>query len=570
MKTFFRTFLVALFVAVIALFSFAQQWPTTGGNNMKNGQSRITGPVSYEPAWTVTSSFNSVFGNSVFVCGDRFVTSRTMFAPVYNGVIECRRVSDGSLLWQFQPESTAIMYAVGFDEHAVYAHDYNSGAFYAIDPLTANVKWTFPYLYLFGGNTGVVFSCEGDPMYTNYRFDRANGEPVWQNNYILPVTPNAGFAFSGSTFYHYTGSIVTPKTIIAIDAKTGEIKYQTIELPGDGDQEEPITMGPGNRIYMKRDGANFWAFKDDGTELKHVFNTSNAFNWYVAIDHDSTIVGCFNNKIHRMDDETGEILASSPFDLVTTRPLISIDALGKIYVNIAQAGPGKIYCISPDLQTILWETPAPYGYYCDPNLTKDGLMILTRSGNQITGVRSEAQVSTLPPVADFYTWTRDINLNGSVNFFDHSSYLPTSWEWTFEGGTPQISTEQNPTGIQYTFPGSYQVTLKVTNQFGEDIAAKSCYINVDETVAVKEIAREDGFVIYPNPFTDQFILTLTENYQMNFLVSIQDAMGKVVFETKVSTWNEIPVNLSGYKPGLYFVRVAAGGKVFTQKTVKIE
>lgn len=235
MKSLYHTCIIAIFVSAVFQLSIAQQWPTTGGNNMKNGQSRISGPVSYEPAWTVTSSFNSVFGNSVFICGDRFVTSRTMFSPVYNGVVECRKVSDGSLLWQFQPENSAIMYAVGFDEHAVYAHDYNSGAFYAIDPLSGQEKWNFPYLYLFGGNTGLVFSCKGDPMYTNYRFDRFTGEPVWHNNYMLPVTPNAGFAFSGSTFYHYTGSIVTPKTIFAIDAITGDIKYQTIELPGDGD-----------------------------------------------------------------------------------------------------------------------------------------------------------------------------------------------------------------------------------------------------------------------------------------------------------------------------------------------
>jgi outer membrane protein assembly factor BamB len=570
MKSLCRTCIIAIFVSAISQFSFAQQWPTTGGNNMKNGQSRITGPDAYEPAWTVTSSFNSVFGNSVFICGDRFVTSRTMFSPVYNGVVECRKVSDGSLLWQFQPENSAIMYAVGFDEHAVYAHDYNSGAFYAIDPLSGQEKWNFPYLYLFGGNTGLVFSCKGDPMYTNYRFDRFTGEPVWHNNYMLPVTPNAGFAFSGSTFYHYTGSIVTPKTIIAIDAITGDIKYQTIELPGDGDQEEPITIGPGNRIYMKRDGADFWAFEDDGTELKHVFNTSNVFDWYVAIDHDSTIVGCFNNKIHRMDDETGEILASSPFDLVTTRPLISIDAQGKIYVNIAQAGPGKIYCISPDLQTILWETPAPFGYYCDPNLTKDGLMILTRNGNQITGIRSETQISSLSPVADFYTWTREINTLGTVDFYDHSSYLPASWEWTFEGGTPQTSTEQNPMGVQYAMPGSYEVTLKVTNQFGEDIVTKYCYINVDETVAVKEPASEDGIEIYPNPFTDKFSVKLAGNKQATSSIEIRNVMGGIVFEKLSFHGDLMNIDLSGFARGLYIVKIEDGRKSSTRKVLKVE
>jgi len=568
MKSFYRLFIIAVFVAVQFQHSFAQQWPTTGGNNMKNGQSRITGPSSYETEWTVSSSFSSVFGNSVFICGDRFVTSRTMFAPVYNGVIECRKLSDGSLIWTFQPNSTAIMYAVGFDEHAVYAHDYNSGAFYAIDPLTADVKWSYPYLYLFGGNTGLVFSCEGDPMYTNFRFDRRNGDVVWNNNYTLPITPNAGFAYSGSTFYHYTGSIVTPKTIIAIDAETGQIKYQSIELPGDGDQEEPITMGTGNMIYMKRDGANFWAFVDNGSELKEVFNTPNALQWYVAIDHDSTIVGAFNGKIHRMNPLNGEILASTPFDVVTDRPLLTIDKAGKIYVNTSQAAPGKILCISPDLQSIIWETPAPFAYYCDPNLTKNGLMILTRSGTQITGVRNDSQIPTLPPVADFYTWSRELNQYGIAEFHDNSSYLPQSWEWTFEGGIPATSSSQNPT-VQYINPGSYAVTLKVTNQHGEDQIAKMCYVNVEESVTIDEETENAGFVVFPNPFSDYFNLKIQDPAITSVKVEIQDNLGRTVFQVNGEVNDLSEIDLSGLKKGIYFIRIQLNDSIFTQKIMKI-
>lgn len=568
MKTFFRTVILSIFVSAAFQLSLAQQWPTTGGNNMKNGQSRITGPTAFDVAWTAVSSFNSVFGNSVFICGDRFVTSRTMFAPVYNGVIECRKVSDGSLIWTFQPNSTAIMYAVGFDENAVYAHDYNSGAFYAIDPLTADVKWTFPYLYLFGGNTGLVFSCEGDPMYTNYRFDRRTGEVVWNNNYILPVTPNAGFAFSGSTFYHYTGSIVTPKTIIAIDAGTGQIKYHSIELPGDGDQEEPITMGPGNMIHMKRDGANFWAFVDNGSELKEVFSTPNALQWYVAIDHDSTIVGVFNNKIHRMNPINGEILATSALDFITSRPLISIDKAGKIYLNIAQPGQGKIYCISPDLQNIIWETPAPYGYYCDPNLTRDGLMILTRSGTQIYGVRTDSQIPALPPVADFYTWSRDLNQYGAAEFHDNSSYLPQSWEWTFEGGIPAISSSQNPT-VQYINPGSYAVTLKVTNQHGEDQITKMCYVNVEESVTIDEKTESAGFVVFPNPFSDYVNLKIQDPAITSVKVEIQDNLGRTVFQVNGEVNDLSEIDLSGLKKGIYLMRIELNNSIFTQKIMKV-
>ena len=53
-----------------------------------------------------------------------------------------------------------------------------------------------------------------------------------------------------------------------------------------------------------------------------------------------------------------------------------------------------------------------------------------------------------------------------VQFDDQTAEFPTSWTWTFEGGTPAISTEQSPV-VQYNTAGVYGVTLKVSNQSGE-------------------------------------------------------------------------------------------------------
>jgi len=53
----------------------------------------------------------------------------------------------------------------------------------------------------------------------------------------------------------------------------------------------------------------------------------------------------------------------------------------------------------------------------------------------------------------------------SVAFTDQSFHNPTSWNWTFEGATPSSSSDQNPT-VVYTAPGSYSVTLEITNSSG--------------------------------------------------------------------------------------------------------
>jgi uncharacterized membrane protein len=68
-------------------------------------------------------------------------------------------------------------------------------------------------------------------------------------------------------------------------------------------------------------------------------------------------------------------------------------------------------------------------------------------------------------------------VGGSVTFTDQSTNSPTSWSWTFEGGTPGASTAQNPT-VTYNTAGTYDVTLVATNAQGNDSEVKVDYINV--------------------------------------------------------------------------------------------
>ncbi len=51
----------------------------------------------------------------------------------------------------------------------------------------------------------------------------------------------------------------------------------------------------------------------------------------------------------------------------------------------------------------------------------------------------------------------------------------TSWEWTFDGGTPSTSTEQNPT-VTYNTPGTYSVSLIVDTPDGMAAITEDDYI----------------------------------------------------------------------------------------------
>jgi len=63
-----------------------------------------------------------------------------------------------------------------------------------------------------------------------------------------------------------------------------------------------------------------------------------------------------------------------------------------------------------------------------------------------------------------------------VDFTDLSLNTPTSWLWTFEGGTPATSTAQNPTGVTFSTNGYHLISLKAINSNGSDIKTKERYI----------------------------------------------------------------------------------------------
>ena len=126
----------------------------------------------------------------------------------------------------------------------------------------------------------------------------------------------------------------------------------------------------------------------------------------------------------------------------------------------------------------------------------------------------------IPPVADFTANTTTVSVGGSVNFTDLSSNNPTSWNWTFEGGTPSTSTAQNPT-VTYNTVGTFDVTLTAANAAGSDIETKIDYITVQQSAE-----------IYVYNIT-QTISRKGKNYKSTAVVTIRDTNNALVANATV-------------------------------------
>jgi gliding motility-associated-like protein len=159
----------------------------------------------------------------------------------------------------------------------------------------------------------------------------------------------------------------------------------------------------------------------------------------------------------------------------------SITKTGYITVNpppAANAGPDVTICTGQ--QTILnatggvgylWQPgnqPSP-SYTVTPVTTTTYTVLVT---DAIGCTASDQVIVTVqpcvPPTAALAASGTSICAGDCIDFTDNSTGGPTSWQWSFPSATPTSSTSQNPTSICYSTPGTYTVTLIVTNAYGSD------------------------------------------------------------------------------------------------------
>ena len=79
--------------------------------------------------------------------------------------------------------------------------------------------------------------------------------------------------------------------------------------------------------------------------------------------------------------------------------------------------------------------------------------------------------------AKFSTERRVICAGETITFNDESFNIATGWNWSFTGGSPATSTQQNPS-VTYNTPGTYAVQLQATDGSNSNTANVASYITV--------------------------------------------------------------------------------------------
>jgi PKD repeat protein len=106
----------------------------------------------------------------------------------------------------------------------------------------------------------------------------------------------------------------------------------------------------------------------------------------------------------------------------------------------------------------------------------------------------QAECSTVN--ADFISDQTEVCEMDQVAFTDLSSGDITSWAWTFEGGDPATSSEQNPV-VTYNEEGAYDVELTVSDGTNSSTLLLEDYIDVLMTPPTMLLPFEDVCVGWP-------------------------------------------------------------------------
>lgn len=101
------------------------------------------------------------------------------------------------------------------------------------------------------------------------------------------------------------------------------------------------------------------------------------------------------------------------------------------------------------------------------------------------GFNLDAIEMITPPLIVKFSASRDTTcVNSPIAFTDQSSGNPSSWLWSFPGAEPSTSTQQHPQNVLYNQPGTYDVSLIISNGTSSSTSTMVDYITVLEPIHV--------------------------------------------------------------------------------------
>jgi len=186
--------------------------------------------------------------------------------------------------------------------------------------------------------------------------------------------------------------------------------------------------------------------------------------------------GVFDVELIAWNDQYSDTLVLIEYILVDGIPMASFDFLldhPNVEFTNTSTGGNSFEWDFGDGNTSLEENPTH-------EYQEDGVYTVVLSVTNDCGTDQVSQLITITtdPVANFTAVPQEICPDSEVQFTDQSSANVIEWSWTFEGGNPSTSNEQNPE-VTYLNSGTFDVSLIVSSSSGQDTFVQTDFITVN-------------------------------------------------------------------------------------------
>lgn len=416
--------------------------------------------------------------------------------------------------------------------------------------------------FLFSGNYDITFSSPCHHPQTIENISVTNRQTTWLNPELDPLPAQANFAASQT--------MINPEQVVAFsDLSCGVIQQWNWSFPGgipsSSTDPEPEVM------YIVPGSFDVQLIISDGTAVDTLtrldyirvapsYNISNnTITTCNAFFYDS---GGPNRNYSNNENYTMTFLPATAGAMIIA-DFIFFDVEQSFNCNYDYL---KIY-------NGIDNTAPLIGTYCGTNSpgliaaanTDGALTFHFKSDGSTTRPGWEAiincQYPEEPPITDFTANITQVYTGDTVYFFDMSTGNPVAWEWTFEGGIPEQSTDQYPT-VTYSLAGIYPVSLYATNEFGTSHLVIDDYITVDSGVGIFRPKLDNEILVFPNPVRNGEVHVKAGD--MILSVTVISLLGQPLLEQEPKA-TQAKFDVSGLRQGVYMLRLQTPKGVATKK-----
>jgi valyl-tRNA synthetase len=196
-----------------------------------------------------------------------------------------------------------------------------------------------------------------------------------------------------------------------------------------------------------------------------IFNTPGTYNINLSITdsvgtNDTTIVITVTNCVSAAFTTSSNTICAGD-SIIFTDGSTSTIGITFWQWNFDQASAGGVTPATGNNQgpnTVFYNTPGVYN-----------VELIVSDGSVLDTINRTVTITDCSPIAQAsINGAMPICETGCITFNDLSTGNPTTYSWTFPGGTPGSSTSANPGTICYDTAGTYGYSLIVTNQYGSD------------------------------------------------------------------------------------------------------